>query len=257
MTMSLGLNECLEVAGTTTFTRDAVVALADRHYLGTRGYYEGPAQLQREPDNRADRNAVAVVVEGEKVGYLPSPANRGMGLKPGASAPAIYQLHTLRDTKLKAKAFVWLGDGQPEWDHTEDNPPGLTTAERAIEAHRETNSMVQEALAGGGTRAAQYKQGMVDGVHYLELIEPIKQLKRDGRLDEALVLCYKAIQGAERNAGGREPAPWYTEQAAIIHRKLKQKDEEIAVLKRWLAKCPKALRNGSPIAKRLAKFEGA
>jgi hypothetical protein len=255
--LSVGLNACVEVAGTTTFTKEAVAALADRHDLGTRGYYEGPAQLQLEPDNPADPHAVAVLVEGEKVGYLPSPAPRGAGLKPGASAPATYQLHVLREAKLKAKAFVWLGDGQPKWDHTEDNPPRLTTAERANEAHREMSSMVQEAMAGGGARAAQFKRGMVDGVHYLELVEPIKQLKRDGRLDEALVLCYKAITAAEGDAGGREPAPWYTEQAAIVHRKLAQKDEEIAVLKRWLAKCPKAHRNGSRIAERLAKLEAA
>ena len=117
--------------------------------------------------------------------------------------------------------------------------------------------MVQEALAGGGTRAIQFKRGLVDSVHYLELVEPIKQLKRDGRLDEALVLCYKAIEAAEKDAGGREPAPWYTEQAAIVHRKLSQKDEEIVVLKRWLAKCPKAHRSGSRIAERLTKLETA
>lgn len=36
-------HECLEVAGTTTFAKDAVVALADRMGLAERGYYEGPA----------------------------------------------------------------------------------------------------------------------------------------------------------------------------------------------------------------------
>ncbi|OOP59537.1 hypothetical protein BMF89_20430 [Arthrobacter sp. SRS-W-1-2016] len=59
---------------------------------------------------------------------------------------------------------------------------------------------------------------MVDGVHYLELVEPINQLKREGRLEEALVLCYKAIDGAEGDAGDAIPAPLYTEQAAIIRR---------------------------------------
>lgn len=255
ITVSSGVDPCSELAGTTTFAKETVAALADRHGLGTRGYYEGPAQLQREPDNPTDPHAVAVLVEGEKVGNLPFPANRGTGLKPGVSAPAVYQLHVLREAKLKAKAFVWLGDGQPEWDHPEGNPPALTTAERANASHRERSDMVQDALAGGGSRAAQFKRGMVDGVHYLELVEPIKQLKREGRLDEALVLCYKAIEAAEGNAEGREPAPWYTEQAAIVHRKLSQKDEEIAVLKRWLAKCPKAYRNGSRIAERLAKLE--
>jgi hypothetical protein len=115
--------------------------------------------------------------------------------------------------------------------------------------------MVREALEEGGARAQQFKNGMVDGVHYLELVEPIKQLKREGRLNEALVLCYKAVEAAERDRRGREPAPWYTEQAAIVHRKLGQRDEEIAVLKRWMDVCPKARRPGSSIGERLAKLE--
>ena len=247
----------MELAGTTTFAKHAVAALADRHGLGTKGYYEGPAALQREPDNPADRQAVSVIVEGEKVGYLPFPTARATGLAPGVSVAVTYQLHVLREAKLRAKAFVWLGDGTPEWLHTENNPSALTTAERANDTHRDMSGMVQEALAGGGARAAQFKRGMVEGVHYLELVEPIKQLKREGRLEEALVLCYKAIEAAEGDAGGREPAPWYTEQAAIVHRKLSQKDEQIAVLKRWLAKCPKANRSGSRIADRLDKLEPA
>lgn len=95
---------------------------------------------------------------------------------------------------------------------------------------------------------------MVKGVHYLELVEPIKQLKREGRLEEALQLCYQAIQGAENDRGRQEPAPAYTIDAAIIHRKLKQRDEEIAVLQRWIDHCPPKRRAGSRVAERLAKL---
>ena len=50
------------------------------------------------------------------------------------------------------------------------------------------------------------------------------------------------------------PAPGYTDQATIVHWKLSQCDEEIAVLKRSLARCPKQYRDGSPIAEPLAKL---
>lgn len=253
--ISMHLNACLEVAGTTTFAKDAVAALASRTSLGERGYYEGQAQLQREPENPVDPQAVVVLVDGEKVGCLPSYAAKELPLPAGASEPARYQLHVLRDQKLLAKAYIWLGDGDPEWAHTKENPPALTSRERINSSHAEKSAMVREALQGGGERAQQFKQGMVDGVHYLELIEPIKQLKREGRLEEALVLCYKAIEGAEGDAGRGMPAPAYTEQAAIIHRKLSQKEEEIAVLRRWLARCPKARRADSSIAERLSKLE--
>jgi hypothetical protein len=255
LTMSMHLNQCLEVAGSTTFAKDAVSALASRKGLGERGYYDGQAKLQREPENPVDPQAVAVLVDGEKVGCLPSYAAKDLPLPAEASEPVRYQLHVLRDKKLLTKAYVWLGDGEPEWTHTRENPPALTSSERINSSHAAKTAMVREALQGGGARAQQFKRGMVDGIHYLELIEPIKQLKRDGRLEEALVLCYKAIEAAEGDAKGDMPAPWYTEQAAIVHRKLGQKDEEIAVLKRWLSHCPKAHRAGSSIAERLAKLE--
>lgn len=82
--------------------------------------------------------------------------------------------------------------------------------------------------------AAEIERGRVDGVHYLELIEPIKQAKRDGDNEYALQLCYQAIQGAEQARDGREPAPGYTKHAAIVLRKLGRRDEEIAVLERYL-----------------------
>jgi hypothetical protein len=255
LTVSSSLAGCLEVAGTTTFAKDSVAALADRKGLGERGYYEGQAQLQREPENPVDPQAVAVLVDGEKVGCLPSYAAEELPLPVGASEPVQYQLHVLWDKKLLAKAYVWLGDGEPEWSHPREKPPALTSSERINISHMEKTAMVREGLRGGGERAQQFKRGMVDGVHHLELVEPIKQLKREGRLEEALVLCYKAIEAAELDAGGREPAPWYTEQAAIIHRKLGQKAEEIAVLRRWLARCPKAHRAGSRIGERLGKLE--
>lgn len=253
--VSMHLNQCLEVAGTTTFAKDAVAALTDRKGLGERDYYEGRAQLQREPENPVDPQAVAVLVDGEKVGCLPSYAAKDLPLPAGASASVSYQLHVLREQKMLAKAYVWLGDGEPEWTHTRENPPALTSRQRINSSHTEKSTMVREALEGGGERAQQFKRGMVDGVHYLELVEPIKQLKREVRLEEALVLCYKAIEDAEGDAKGDMPAPWYTEQAAIVHRKLGQKDEEIAVLKRWLARCPKAHRASSSVAERLGKLE--
>jgi len=255
VTFSIGFHPCVEVAGTTTFAAGAVAALAHRKGLAERGYFEGQAQLQRQPENPIDPKAVAVLVDGEQVGCLPSYAAKDFPLPVGASHPVPYQLHVAPGKKLLAKAYVWLGEGKPEWAHTRDNPPALTTKEQINDSHNQKTAMVREALSEGGARAQQFRRGMVDGVHYLELVEPIKQLKREGRLNEALVLCYKAIEAAERDRDGREPAPWYTEQAAIVHRKLGQKDEEIAVLKRWMNITPKSRRAGSKIAERLAKLE--
>lgn len=113
---------------------------------------------------------------------------------------------------------------------------------------------MREALSEGGGRAVAFTSGMVKGVHYLKLVQPIRQLKRDGRLKDALVLCYAAIENAEGDSRRTSPAPAYKEHAAIILRKLGCRDEEIAVLQRWLAHSAPKYRDGPRIGERLAKL---
>ncbi|WP_460464065.1 hypothetical protein [Arthrobacter pigmenti] len=255
ITKSMDIDRCVELAGTTTFAKDAVMALLDRHGLTGRRTYESVAQLQKDPHNAIDPASVAVLVEGETVGNLPFYVAKILPLRAGSSTPVHYQLHIAREEKFRAKAYVWLDKGRPKWDYAGDNPPPLTLKEKRDAHQQESSSMVREARAEGGPRAREIETGMVKGFHYLELVEPIKQLKREGRLQEALELCYQAIAGAEKDTEGQMPAPWYTKQAAIVLRKLGERDEEIAVLERWLRHTKAGLREGSDIAERLAKLQ--
>lgn len=66
VSLHLETDPCVEVAGTTTFAKYAVTALARRRGLPERGFLETGALLQREPNNPVDPHAVAVIVEGEK-----------------------------------------------------------------------------------------------------------------------------------------------------------------------------------------------
>lgn len=256
VTYSLGGEQALvKLTGTTTFAKDAITRLAVRHGVGGGGYIETSGTLQREPDNQADPHAVAVHVEGEKVGYLPGYLAKLVDLSTSGARSVQVQIFTeLLPKGLRAEAWAWLADGPARWQWSETNRPPLSSGAKVAAHQQGIDQMVADALAGGGPRGESFKQGMVNGIHYLQLVEPIKQLKRDGRLEDALVLCYAAIEGAEANREGREPAPWYTEQAAIIHRKLSQRDEEIAVLQRWLAACPPERRDGSRIKERLSKL---
>ena len=120
---------------TSTFAKYAVAALANCKSLGERGYYEGRGQLQPESDNPVDPQAVAGVVDGERVSCLPSYAAKNLLLPAGASEPVRYQLHVQRDQKLLAKAYVWLGDDERAWQFTAQNPPALTSRERINSSH--------------------------------------------------------------------------------------------------------------------------
>lgn len=256
LSITMEMPMLVELAGTTTFAKEAVRALADHRGLKERDVLECQAMLQRDPSNTVDTNAVDVVVDGARVGCLPGYLATHIVLDAGTAEPVQYQLHILRgEDKLRAKAYVWMGDGQPEWSHDRQNPPALTARERVLETARGQSDLVKEALAEGGSRAAEFQRAMVNGVHYLQLAEPIKQLKREGRLKEALHWCYVAIESAEKGRQGSFPAPAYTREAAIIHRKLGEREEEIAVLKRWLAYCPPDSRADTDIGMRLAKLE--
>lgn len=247
----------VSLSGTTTFGREAITTLATRHGIADGGYLELPGSLQREPDNKADPNAVAVIVEGERIGYLPGYAvDVAQISKVGARAVRVQIFTEMLPKGLRAEAWAWLGSKAPQWEWSEKKRPPMSSKAKAKASHDGSSQMVREALAGGGSRAAEFRAGMVNGVHYLELVEPIKQLKREGRLEEALALSLAAIEGAEGGRDGREPAPFYTEQAAIIYRKLGRRDDEIAVLKRWLALCPAQYRDGSRIGERLSKLVG-
>ncbi len=252
---ALEIEGLIELSGTTTFARDALSALAHRHAMAAGGYLEIDGVLQREPNNAGDPNAVAAMVEGDRIGYLPSFLAKELKLATEGSRSIKVQVFAeVLPKGLRCEVWVWLGVSDPQWQWSELNRPPMTPQAKSRVKQESLSSMVDEALEQGGSRAAEFAAGTVEGVHYLELIEPIKLLKREGRLEEALELCYVAIAGAEGGRGGMEPAPAYTEQAAIIHRKLGQHDQEVAVLERWLAVCPVDRREGSGIAQRLRKL---
>lgn len=245
----------VKLAGTTTFAKEAAAALMGRYDQREGGHLETDALLQREPDNAADPQAVAVHVEGERIAYLPGYVAARLAAEPGGAQPAKVQLFSDVTPKgLRVEGWAWLGGDPPQWQWSASKRPPLTSQAKRAAEQQERSTMVRHALAEGGRRAHEFDMGIVRGVHYLELIEPIKQLKRENRYTEALELCYAAIEGAENDREGREPAPWYTEQAAIVHRKLGELEKEISVLERWLRVCPSDRREGSSIQLRLNKL---
>lgn len=254
--------EPVKMAGTTTEAADECRHMFAFHGLSDGGHFEAPATLVAMGAPGREDPVVAVHVDGARIGFLPgylaAQVNPGNGPLTGAAATAQVQMWGARVGEgMRVIGWVAPGAGPVVWPHNTENPAAVTVEEQRAEAHASTTSMVREALEGDDPRRAeQFRRGLVDGTHYLETVEPIKQLKRDGKLDEALALCYQAIGGAEADRDGREPAPWYTEQAAIIHRKRGERDEEIAVLQRWLRACPPARRDGSKIQERLDKLTG-
>lgn len=80
---------------------------------------------------------------------------------------------------------------------------------------------------------------LTDEPAYLGCVETVKQLKREGRLEEAAELLRVAVSQVEAECTAYGPtwkaAPWYSEQLAIVFRKLKRPDLSDAVIARYNA----------------------
>lgn len=84
----------MKLSGTTTFVKDTIAAFAGLHGISRGGYLEAVGTIQREPDNEADPMAVAVHVEGERIGYLPGWFAHLLSLSAGAARQAQVQIFT-------------------------------------------------------------------------------------------------------------------------------------------------------------------
>ncbi len=82
-------------------------------------------------------------------------------------------------------------------------------------------------------QTANPKPSTVRGRHYSRWVEPIRTLKRQGKVDKALVLLMECIEATERESGPF-PAPWYAWEAAVIFRQRDDYAAEIEVLERWV-----------------------
>lgn len=97
------------------------------------------------------------------------------------------------------------------------------------------------------------RPGDYRGRHYTEWVGTVKALKREGDFEAALKLLEGLMSAveAEYRVDRLAPAPWYFEQAGIIHRKLHNNDDEVAVLERYLRITPDM--DAERIVTRLAK----
>lgn len=212
-----------------------------------RGYrMEVTARLLPEPENAYDANAIRVFVGAALVGYLSRDDAEDYEPYLDELLDGADQLHCaglirggfLTEAGSRASLGIWL-----------DLPPADDTPEAVTQQPRTTGARATASTL----RGAQY--GLVRGKHYTEFVDDVRALKRHGAMEEALTLLYDLIDAVEEEAAntGVGVAPWYYEQAAIVSRKLRDADGEIAILERFAAQ-PHAPGTQPPVLlERLAK----
>src|SRR5690625_1972118 len=246
-------NPLAPLAGTTTSRLREAQAVMERQGQTAVGFLETTGMLVREDSDERQEESVAVSVDGTTIGYLWTVRIDALALESFKRPVPVQIFSDVIDGDVRIEAWAWLAPTTPAWEWSAHNRPPMTTEGKAAQRTADTRQMLQGQAARSPTQAQQIADGSVDGVHYLELVEPIKQAKREGGNEEALRPSYPAIGGAERGRQGREPAPAYTQHAAIILRKLRRPDEEAAVLERYLQWLPDGAREGHEFAERLTK----
>jgi hypothetical protein len=77
--------------------------------------------------------------------------------------------------------------------------------------------------------------GFYKGRHYTEWVGDLQELKRKGELDDFEAIMLMVLDANEADAQKQQwgVAPWYYEQLAILYRKQKRYEDEVAVLERY------------------------
>lgn len=246
-------NPLAPLAGTTTSRAHDAMAVMERRGQTAPGFLETTGELVRDYSIDRQEESVGVAVEGITIGYLWTVSNNALAPESFERTIPVQMFCEAVDGEVRVEAWAWLAPTVPAWKWSARNRPPMTTESKGAQRAADTRRMLRDQSARSPTRAREISQGIVDGIHYLELAEPIKQAKREGRNEDALQMCYQAIEGAERDRQGREPAPAYTRHAAIILRKLKRPDEEASVLERYLQWLPDEAREQHGFTERLAK----
>lgn len=205
---------------------------------GAEGRPSMPVTLVLEPDNPYDDHAVAVMSAAGQVGHLPRDDARRYGPTLLALQRAGYHgasCHALLNggTRTKPTFGVTLCVAYPE----------------DCELHLGIRSDQDDKPTAGRVR----------GRHYTDYAEDVRNLRRSGQEEAAERLLLELVDATEEEAHmrGTGVAPWYYEQLAIIYRKRKDPNAEVAILERYAGQPSAPGAGAAKLAERLTKAQGA
>ena len=209
------------------------------------------AELLREPNNEHDGDAIAVLINGRKVGYIDAEACAELAeqLDGAGDNARLSGLPALirggRPGKPNLGVMLWLNHPDVassfpgiDWDEMADQftaPSWPPTADEGL--HESPASAVVTGAEPLRERAPTTREPRLPPLkdHFTEYVDDVKELKRRGRLDDAEQLLLSLIDATEAEARteGLGVAPWYYEQLAIVRRRVGDIPGEVEILERF------------------------
>lgn len=136
-------------------------------------------------------------------------------------------------------------DEADQWSKAQKSIVAERKAERKVARKAEEASKAEDRRQVAAARKAEeaikpviYSSAeIVRGRPYVEWVEPLKQMNREGRYEESKALLREIVEAAEQQSReeGSQLPPAYYEMLAIIFRREKNYDAEVAVLERYTA----------------------
>lgn len=230
----------IEVTG-ESYRRAALARLFNTLGRPAGGVTMQQAQLVLEPKNPHDPNAVKVMVLGEHVGYIPAEMSASItkecrALPRGSAGTVLARVWASNDDGTW-RGRVTLSFGGTTEDERDFAAEKRELAQRDAARSAEKARKLADRQRKEAEKAARQRAGSVRGEYWQNLKPAIAELKRQGRLDEALAELQACVDAAEREAVAvsDKPHPWPTEQCAAVLRRMKNHQAELQVLERYVA----------------------
>lgn len=201
-------------------------------------------QLSREPSNKYDSNAIKVEIEDNHVGYIAREVAEQMAFMMDATQIQSFAVAGLiRGGNFKAPSlgvYIWLDKRLSKAPTFNISKTFLAQYQAPWPPHEregdsaDTSKEIYANLNFPPRRPSE-KPGYYLGKHYTEYINTVKELKHAseyGKAEQLLLALIEAVE-AESKAEDEGVAPWYYEQLAIIYRKQKELEKELAILERF------------------------
>lgn len=230
----------LTVTMLDTHHNEALDSLATRLSLSDGDTVELDARVVRGAEGSEFPRNIIVTVNDQPVGRVHHEEYqklRRLSENDSLRATLRIEIRDRTHDHTRASGAIWLGNGTPEWSDKTLEPwrtyLDRCAAERAKERQRERSKVQQSLITPESLTARALTNGTLPaGADPHDLLSAIQELKRQNRYEEALRLLHAGLEASKHRPDA--PTAWFTEHAAICHRRLKQRDQEIEVLEHFL-----------------------
>jgi len=221
------------IVGMTTACRNATYAFAERLGVGDLGYAQVRIVVQRVLTDRGE--SLAATYEGSTLGYLAHGFPGSEHITLGGAIEAPMQVFTRQGRAwLKFQAWVWAGQGAPEWRFSEANRPPMNAQEEGAYGRAVALQRLERYANRGIDIFEAVRAGTAPDGAYVSLNRLAYDALRDGQEESALLLVQMSVEGLVRR--NRPNEVMCTPTAAMAARVLKalgMRAQEMWVLEWW------------------------